>query len=158
MGVGFELSESLSGSWYRLDEPCNDRAIETRLRLGVGRDGFRRFLRERRIDVRGTIYIEGLAEGDGDRRGRPLFGTVTWRLFDQRRVPYDLELEGDDGKHYRLRGQRDFFVHDPLDSLTILPATLYDDAGAEIGRATLRFDARTELPVTLKSIRPRLFR
>ena len=51
----------------------------------------------------------------------------------------------------------DFFFHDAVDSLTILPASIYDESGAEIGRATLRFDPRTELPKSLKSIRPRLF-
>ena len=154
MAFGFELSESLSGSWYRLDDPTTDRAIRYTLKLGVS--GLRRFMKERKLDAKGTIFIEGLAEGEGS-EGRPLFGTIVWRLIDEKRVPYDLELQGDDGKHYRLRGQRDFFIHDAVDSLTILPASIYDESGAEIGRATLRFDPRTALPVTLKSIRPRLF-
>ena len=155
MAFGFELSESLSGSWYRLDDPTTDRAIRYTLLLGV--DGLRRFLRDRRLDARGTIFIEGLAEGDAA-DGTPLFGALVWRLVEERRVAYDLELRGDDGKHYRLRGQRDFFMHDAIDSLTILPASIYDESGAEFGRATLRFDPRTQLPRTLKSIRPRLFR
>ena len=154
MAFGFELSESLSGRWYRLDDPTTDRAIRYTLRLGVA--GLRRFMKERKLEAKGTIFIEGLAEGDVD-EGRPLFGTIVWRLLDEKRVPYDLELQGDDGKHYRLRGQRDFFLHDAVDSLTILPASIYDEAGEEIGRATLRFDPRTELPKSLKSIRPRLF-
>jgi hypothetical protein len=154
VAFGFELSESLSGSWYRLDDPTTDRAIRYTLRLGVA--GLRRFLRERRLEAKGTIFIEGLAEGEVD-EGRPLFGTLVWRLLEEKRVPYDLELQGDDGKHYRLRGQRDFFMHDAVDSLTMLPASIYDDAGVEIGRTMLRFDPRRELPVMLKSIRPRLF-
>ena len=154
MAFGFELSESLSGSWYRLDDPTTDRAIRYTLKLGVA--GLRRFMKERKLEAKGTIFIEGLAEGEVD-EGRPLFGTIVWRLIDEKRVPYDLELQGDDGKHYRLRGQRDFFIHDAVDSLTIFPASLYDESGEEIGRATLRFDPRTELPATLKSIRPRLF-
>ena len=154
MAFGFELSEALSGSWYRLDDPTNDRAIRLALRLGVS--GMRRFLVERRLDAKGTAFIEGVAEGDAG-QGQPVFGTLVWQLLDEKRVPYDLELEGDDGKHYRLRGQRDFYMHDAFDSLTILPASLYDEAGDEIGRAKLRFDPRTQLPLTLKSIRPRLF-
>jgi hypothetical protein len=154
VAFGFELSESLSGSWYRLDDPTTDRAIRYTLKLGVA--GLRRFMKERKLEAKGTIFIEGRAEGDGD-ECRPLFGSIVWRLIDEKRVPYDLELQGDDGKHYRLRGQRDFFLHDAVDSLTILPASIYDEAGEEIGRATLRFDPRTELPTTLKSIRPRLF-
>jgi hypothetical protein len=154
VAIGFEVCESLSGSWYRLDDPTTDRAIRYTLKLGVA--GLRRFMKERKLEARGTIFIEGLAEGEVD-EGRPMFGTIVWRLIDEKRVPYDLELQGDDGKHYRLRGQRDFFFHDAVDSLTILPASIYDESGAEIGRATLRFDPRTELPKSLKSIRPRLF-
>jgi hypothetical protein len=154
VAFGFELSESLSGSWYRLDDPTTDRAIRYTLKLGVA--GLRRFMKERKLEAKGTIFIEGLAEGQVD-EGRPLFGTIVWRLIDEKRVPYDLELQGDDGKHYRLRGQRDFFLHDAVDSLTILPASIYDESGAEIGRATLRYDPRMALPATLKSIRPRLF-
>jgi hypothetical protein len=161
VAFGFELSESLSGSWYRLDDPTTDRAIRYTLKLGVA--GLRRFMKERKLEAKGTIFIEGLAEGEVDSArgitepGRPLFGTIVWRLIDEKRVPYDLELQGDDGKHYRLRGQRDFFLHDAVDSLTILPASIYDESGAEIGRATLRYDPRMALPATLKSIRPRLF-
>lgn len=154
MALGFEIEETLSGRWYRLDDPTEDRAIHYRLRLAVA--GLRRFAKERKLEAQGTIFIEGLAEGDGS--GQPVFGSLVWRLLDQKRVPYDLELQGDDGKHYRLRGQRDFFMHDAIESLTILPASLYDESGSEIGRATLRFDARSELGPTLKSIRPRLFK
>lgn len=150
MGLGFELSESFSGSYYRLDDPLVDRAVRITLHLGV--DGMRRFLRERSMRCEGTIWAEGLADGPA---GRPLTGTVTMKLLDEKRIPYQLAFEGDDGRTYHLRGQRDFFVHDAVDSLTILPASLYD-GGAEIARATLRFDPKTELPVLVRSFRPRL--
>jgi len=149
MGLGFELSESASGSYYRLDEPMRDRAIRISLRLEV--DGLRRFARDRKLLAEGTVVAEGLAE-----QGKPLSGTLAWKLFDEKRVPYDLAFEGDDGKVYRLRGQRDFEVHDVVDSLTILPASLYDESGEEIARATLRFDPRQELPQLFKSFRPRV--
>lgn len=155
MTIGFELEETLSGSWYRLDDDRTDRAI--RYTLKIAAHGLRRFVKDRRLEAVGTIFLEGLAEGEGG-AGVPVFGAVTFRLFDQRRVPYDLELRGDDGRHYRLRGQRDFFMHDALDSLTVFPASLYDEAGMELGRATLRFDPRAELGPTLRSVRPRFGR
>ncbi len=148
--LGFQLSEALSGSYYMLDEPLVDRAIHFKVDLGV--DGLRAFLRRRRVSAKGTIFVEGIAEGDGE--GVPATGAVTVRLFEERRIPYDLAFTADDGRELRLRGQRDFFVHDVVDSLTILPASLYDASGTEIGRATLRFDPRRELPVTLRSLRP----
>ncbi len=148
MGLGFELRESFSGSYYLLDRPLEDHAIELALALGV--DGLRRFARDRRIQATGTIVAEGLAA-----TGRPIEGSVSMKLFDERRVPYDLGFQGDDDRWYRLRGQQDFFVHDAR-SLTVLPASIYDDAGAEIGRAVMRFDPRTELPALVRSFRPRL--
>jgi hypothetical protein len=152
MGLGFELRESFSGSYYRLDEPLLDHAMRISLRLGV--DGMRRFLRERKVVAEGTVFAEGIAEREPD--GVRLEGTLTMKLFDEKRIPYDLSFEGDDGRTYRLRGQRDFFMHDAVDSLTILPASLYDDAGIETGRALLRFDPKTELPALMRSFRPRV--
>ncbi len=151
MGLGFEMKESFSGSYYRLGEPLRDHAISISLRLGV--NGMRRFLRERKVEVSGTLFAEQLAERLPE--GVPLHGSLTMKLFDEKRIPYDLAFDGDDGRTYRLRGQRDFFMHDAVDSLTILPASLYDDAGVEAGRALLRFDPKTELPALLRSFRPR---
>jgi hypothetical protein len=152
MGVGFELAESMTGSFHTFDQPLTDRFVRITLRLGV--DGLRRFARERRIDAEGVIFAEGLAESGG--AGRPVRGTITWKLVDENRVPYALTFEGDDGKTYHLRGQRDFFVHDAIGSLTKLEASLYDDAEGEIGRARLHFEPRIELPALLRSFRPKV--
>jgi len=152
MGLGFQLAESFSGSYYRLDEPLRDHAIRISLRLGV--NGLRRFLRERKVEARGVVFAEGLAARE--REGVELAGSLTMKLFDEKRIPYDLSFEGDDGRTYRLRGQRDFFVHDAVDSLTILPASLYDDAGVETGRAVLRFDPKNDLGPLVRSFRPRM--
>jgi hypothetical protein len=150
--LGFELRESLSGTFYLLDQPLVDHPV--RVELVLGTSGLRRFVRDRKIDAKGRIFAEHLAA----RRpgGVALFGSLTVKLLDEKRIPYDLGFEGDDGQRYRLRGQRDFFVHDAVDSLTILPASLYDESGLEVGRAVLRFDPKTDLPALVKSFRPRL--
>jgi len=152
MGLGFQLAESMSGSYYLLDEPLRDHALRFRLRLGV--NGLRRFLRERKVDAKGLIHVEGLAERAPE--GVELAGSLAMKLFDEKRIPYDLSFQGDNGRSYRLRGQRDFFMHDAVDSLTILPASLFDDAGLEIGRAVLRFDPKNDLGALVKSFRPRM--
>ena len=152
MGLGFQLAESMSGSYYLLDEPFRDHAMRVSLRLGV--NGLRRFLRERKIDAKGLVHAEGLATRAPE--GVELTGSLTMKLFDEKRIPYDLSFQGDDGRTYRLRGQRDFFVHAAVDSLTILPASLFDDTGLEIARAVLRFDARNDLGALVKSFRPRM--
>lgn len=153
MGLGFQVEERFEGTYYRLDAPFDDHAI--RLTLTVKVDGVRRFVRERKAFTEGRVWAEELAEGRGG-EGGALSGNVAFRLFDEKRIPYDLSFVGDDGRAYRLRGQRDFFVHDAVDSLTILPLSLYDDAANEIGRAVLRFDPKTELSRTIKSLRPTL--
>ena len=152
MGFGFELAETMRGTFHRFDDPMSDHAMRIDLRLGV--DGIRRFARDRRIDADGVIVAEGLAEGGGE--GRALRGAITWKLLDENRVPYALTFEGDDGATYHLRGQRDFFVYDVLGSLTTLEASLYDGSEREIGRAVLSFEPRMELPALLRSFRPRV--
>jgi hypothetical protein len=43
-----------------------------------------------------------------------------------------------------------------VDTMTTLPASLYDAAGKEIARAVLRFDVRSDLKSFLRSFRPRM--
>jgi hypothetical protein len=152
MGLGFELAESMTGSYHRFDDPLTSKVIRITLRLDV--DGLRRFARERRLDAEGVIFAEDLAENGG--AGRSVHGTIVWKLIDEKRVPYVLGFEGDDGHTYHLRGQRDFFVYDAIGSLTTIAASLYDDGGREIGRAVLSFEPRMELTSLLKSFRPRV--
>jgi hypothetical protein len=152
MGLGFELAESMTGSFHRFDDPLKDNVIRVTLRLGV--DGLRRFARERRIVADGVIVAEGLAENGGS--GRTVHGTVTWKLLDEKRVPYALTFKGDDEKTYHLRGQRDFFLYNAIGSLTTMAASLYDEEEREIGRAVLHFEPQGELRALMKSFRPRV--
>ena len=151
MGLGFELAESLTGSYHRFDDPLVDHPVRISLRLGV--DGLRRFARDRRVEARGVIHAGVLAENDA--AGRPVHGSIAWKLLDENRVPYALTFEGDDGRTYHLRGQRDFFVYNVIGSLTTMHASLYDADEREIGRAVLRFEPKMELPALLRSFRPR---
>ena len=152
MGLGFELSESMTGTFHRFDDPLADQVLRITLRLGV--DGLRRFARERRIRADGVIMAEDLAENGGS--GRTVQGTITWKLLDQNRVAYALTFLGDDERTYHLRGQRDFFLHNAIGSLTSMAASLYDDGEQEVGRALLHFEPRMEIPALVKSFRPRL--
>ncbi len=152
MGLGFELAESMTGTFHRFDDPLSDRVLRITLRLGV--DGLRRFARARRIDADGVVMAEALAENGGS--GRTVQGTITWKLLDQNRVAYALTFRGDDERTYHLRGQRDFFLHNALGSLTSMAASLYDENEQEIGRAILHFEPRMEIPALVKSFRPRL--
>lgn len=146
---GFELAESMTGSWHSFEEPLLDKRVRVKMKLSV--DGLRKFALVRQIAVAGRIHAEGLAED------RPLVGTVTWRLLDENRVPYALEFDGDDGRVYHIRGQRDFFMYNAIGSLTTMYASVYDEDDHEIGRAVLHFEPRLELPALLRTFRPKLF-
>jgi hypothetical protein len=78
---------------------------------------------------------------------------VGFRLIDQRRLPYRFAFEGDDGRRYELSGQKEWSGFAPLESMTLLPATLYDQGGEELGRATLRWDLRADWVRWIESFR-----
>jgi hypothetical protein len=142
---GFGFAERMSGSWWRLDAPADELAIAFRVRARVG--DLREFARRKTWRLEGSIDVEGLASG------KPCEGTLAFRLLDEKRLPYRVRFTGDDGRRYELSGQKEWNGLAPLESMTLLPASLYDERDEEIGRATLRFDLRTDLAGWLRSWR-----
>jgi hypothetical protein len=146
---GFSFRETMSGSYWRLEEPTEERAIAFTIEARA-RD-LRRFARDKTWRITGTVDAEGLASN------RDLEGTLAFRLLDERRLPYRFTFVGDDGKGYELSGQKEWSGLAPLESMTLLPASLYDADGGELARATLRFDLRADLGRWVKSFRVHLF-
>jgi hypothetical protein len=146
---GFSFRETMSGGYWLLDAPTDERALEFTIEARAA--DVVRFARDKTWRVRGTIDAEGLASH------REVEGTLAFKLLDERRLPYRLAFRGDDGRAYELSGQKEWMGIAPVTSMTTLPATLYDDRGDEIGRALLRFDWRTDLGQWLKSFRVHLF-
>ena len=142
---GFHFREKMRGSFHRLDAPTQDHALD--LSLTVETNDVRKFARDKTWTLQGTIDAEGLASH------RAVEGTLEMRLFDERRLPYRCRFTGDDGAAYELRGQKELLPIAPLDSMTVLPASIYDARGEEVARAVLRFDARNELAAFLRSFR-----
>lgn len=144
---GVSYRETMSGNYWRLDAPTDERAVaftvEAYARNVV------EVARNRTWQVTGTIDAERLASG------RVLEGTVSFKLFSERRMPYRLSFVGDDGQRYELVGQREWTAISPIASMTILPASLFDSRGDEVARATLRFDLRSDWMSWLKSLRLR---
>jgi hypothetical protein len=146
---GFSFCETMSGSYWLLEQPTEERAIA--LTIEAYAQDVRRFATDKTWRVRGTLNAERLASE------RPLEGTLVFRLLDERRLPYRLAFTGDDGMRYELSGQKEWSSLAPFESITLLPATLYDGAGEELGRATLRFDLRADWARWMKSFRIHLF-
>ena len=143
MTIGFQFRETMTGTYHLIAEPLDERAIT--FTIGAKVDGIRQFLKDKLAAIEGEVDAEKLAAK------RALQGTMGLKLLDERRLTYEFTFTGDDDLPYRFRGQKDVSVIALADSMTILPASLYDLAGKEIGRATLRFDMRSDLRSFLSS-------
>jgi hypothetical protein len=146
---GFSFRETMSGSYWRLETPTEELAIA--FTIDARASDLRRFARDKTWRITGTVDAEGLATR------RALEGTLGFRLLDERRLPYRFRFEGDDGKSYELSGQKEWSGLAPVESMTLLPASLYGADGGELARATLRFDLRSDLASWMKSFRIHLF-
>src|SRR5580698_803088 len=135
----------MSGRYWRLDAPIDERALTLHYEARAGLLGD--FLRRRTWSLSGTIDAEGLASR------RPVQGTIGFGRLEERRFPYRFRFEGDDGRRYELMGQKEWSRLAPIESLTLLPATLSDDRGEEVARAMLRFDLRGDWAGWLRSLR-----
>ncbi len=145
MKPGFFFKEAMRGSYWRVDTPTAERAIELRAVLRA-RD-VRQFVLDKTWQLEGEIDVEGFATK------RPVEGTVVFRLLDERRMPYRARFVADDGRRYELRGQKEWTPIAPVESISTLPASIYDDEGREVARATLRFDVRNDTGALVKSFR-----
>jgi hypothetical protein len=145
MALGMSFREWLTGSYWRLDAPTDEHAIDVALEARA--PDLALAVRDRRWELSGTVDAECLATH------RPVEGSVASRLLDERRVLYRLAFVGDDGCRYELSGQKEWSSLMPFDSVTLLAAALYDGAGDEIGRVTLRFDLRADWARWVKSVR-----
>jgi hypothetical protein len=147
MNLGFSFEETMSGTYHLLDSPLVERAIS--FSIGARVKGIRQFLRDKNARIQGVVDIEGFADK------RPLEGTLGLKLLDERRLVYDFTFRANDGQSYRFHGQKDVTAVGLYDTMTTLPASLYDLDGRELARATLRFDVQQNLRPFLKSWRLR---
>jgi hypothetical protein len=145
MNLGFTFRETMRGSYYLLADPVAERPMS--LTLKARAKGFIAFARDPVARIEGTILLEGFADGAS------LEGTLAFRLPDQHRLVYDCRFEGNDGRRYRFRAQKELTALAPVQSFTTLSGSLYDEASREVGRATVRFDLRGDLKKLVRSFR-----
>ena len=143
--AGFLFRETMSGSYYLLDKPTEDRAISFTISAQVY--SLRRFVRDKSARIEGEVTMEGVAEK------KPLSGTLGLLLFAEQRLPYEFTFRGDDGQRYTFRGEKDVLLATLPDSITTLPASIFDEEVREIARAVVRFDLRGDLVKFVKSFR-----
>ena len=147
--IAFRFREHLRGTFWMLDAPLDERAID--LVLEATSLPLRAFARERKARLKGRAALERTAHDV------PVEGTLTFRLRDEQCVRYEVTFTTDDGRRLRLRGDKDLGRwYAPADAVSTLPASLYDENGREVGRAVVRWDVRAEAGTLLKSFRLRL--
>jgi hypothetical protein len=140
--------ETMSGSFWLLAAPTEERALSVSFEARP--TDVRDVVSAGRFAIAGTIEAEGLAPGHA------VEGSVAFHLLRERRVAYRFFFGASDGRRYELSGQKEWSGVAPVASLTLLPATIYDDRGQEVARATLRFDWRADLGRWLGSWKLRL--
>ena len=145
MTVGFSYREVLAGTYHWLDTPFVERAAK--LSLQVLGTSLRDALRERRLAVQGTLDLEDFAQA------APVVGTVGLKLRE-RRIPYDVAFSVN-GRALRLLGEKDLHPALAEDTIALLPLSIFDDRGYELGRARLRMPLLGEGIAALLSFRLR---
>jgi hypothetical protein len=145
MKLGFGFKETMRGNYYLLADPTAERAMSFTVRVKA--PSLLAFAREPVGRLEGRVTLEGFADDV------PLEGTLAFRLHDQRRLVYEFEFKANGGQACRFRGQKDVTALAPIESMTTLPGSLYDESSKEIGRAVVRFDVRSDLKRFLGSFR-----
>ncbi len=142
---GFSFREELSGTFWRLQEPTDEHAIRVHLEARVPDSAA--FLQSATAELSGRIDADGLASM------RELHGSLSFKLLEEQRSTYQFTFHTDDDLLCELCGQKEWNALAPLEAITLLPASLYDERGQEMARATLRFDVRADWARWLASLR-----
>ncbi len=145
MSFGFKFKETMRGNYFMLATPTDERAMS--FTIEVKALGLRSFARDPVARIEGRASLEGFADDVA------LEGTLAFRLHGQQRLIYDFTFNDNDGRPHRFRGQKDLTPLAPVASVTTLPGTIYEGTTREVGRATLRFDLRSDFRRLARSLR-----
>jgi hypothetical protein len=139
------FEETMSGTMRDVRAPTERRPISFSLRARSR--GILDFLRTREVEIEGEL----MAEGFGARC--PLSGTLGMDVLLTRRIPYDFAFTADDGREYRVVGEKRVDLSALRRSMTHLPARILDDEGREVAATEVTFDLDRDLWSFLRSFR-----
>jgi hypothetical protein len=146
MAVGFEFSETMSGSYHTLDRPADELPMSITVRAAV--HDVKKFLLDPTAEISGEVDAEGLADH------KALRGTLEINPLLRRRLVYDFRFADNDGADCRFHGEKEIEASRLVSTMTTLPGTIFRD-DKEVGRAILRFHMRADLLKMIRSFRPR---
>ena len=142
---GFEFHETMAGSFHLVTRPDEERPMSFTIRARA-RSLFS-FLRRPEVEIEGEVDAAGFADH------RYLRGTLGMDVIRTRTLPYAFRFTGNDGATYAFVGKKTISPSELALSMTVLPGSLLDERGSEVGRALLRFDLRSDLLKFLSSFK-----
>jgi len=143
--VGFRYHEALHGGFYFLAHPVDERAADLALDFEV--PDLTAFAVSHVAKAYGSVKLEGFAD-DPNGEGKLVFDR------NNKRALYEVSFTTLDGARFRFRGHKQVELLNPVDSFTLVRASLYDADAREVGRAVVRFDVRGNWRSFVKSFRP----
>ena len=138
---GFQFNETMSGTFTRNGD---ERPFRFTVQAKV--ESLTQFVGDYKADIEGHVEAGGLANHapiTGHMVINPVLGGI---------IAYQFSFTGDDGKKYAFAGQKDVTARSPVRSMTTLPVSVTDAAGAQVASANLMFDLR-DLPDFLSSFK-----
>lgn len=141
-GTRVVFGETMRGTFQRAGAEARPLSFTLRARSG----SMGNLVRTRRFAV------EGALTGEGFGTYCPLEGTVSLDVLVTGELPYDFAFTADDGRRYRFVGKKTVKPWALLQTMTRLPATIFDDTGAAVAEAEVFFETR-DLGAFLRSWR-----
>jgi hypothetical protein len=133
MEVSFRLA--LRGSYFLLEAPADEQPLA--LAFEAHARPLRALLRGPSFGLGGEIDARGFADN------RPLDGTLAWAAQGAvRALRYNFAFSSNEGRPHRFAGRSVLLPGARFDSLSSLSGSLFDGAGAEVGRLLARVDLR----------------
>lgn len=148
----FEFRETMTGSFHLAEGDADERPMSFTIRARAMATSLLGFLRRPEMEIEGEIDAEGFADH------RRLEGTLGLFLLKDGTLPYAFRFTANDGAPYSFEGKKTvrsglLAAAELAESMTVLPGSILDGGGVEVGRALLRFDLRSDLVKYLKSFR-----
>jgi hypothetical protein len=141
----FEFRETMAGSFHLLSDPDDERPMSFTVRARSR--PLLSFLRRPEVEIEGEVDAEGFADH------RHLRGTLGLDVLRTKTLPYAFRFTANDGAIYSFIGKKTISPRELALSMTVLPGSIVDEGGREVGQALLRFDLRSDLGRFLRSFR-----
>lgn len=138
--LGYKFQERMMGTWRKTGSTTEQ---PYRFDLVSIAPSFGSLSRDQLLYLEGTLTLGGLAEKVH------ATGTLRFTPWVRRRLEYELDCVGDDGKRYHVSGLKTIRHLNPIKTWTTLPSRVTDEAGNVIGEGTALFPASEFLPLVL---------